>query len=227
MNKRLSLLPLALIPVLIVLGAVIGNGKYLLYAGYGVAVLTLGSFFLTFEKKETDTLRLVILAVTVALSSAGRVLFAALPAFKPVSALTILAGMWFGGEAGFLVGALSALLSGFYFGLGAWLPFQMLSWGLIGLFAGLLRKPLKKSLPLLCVYGAAAGILYSLMMDVFMAVWKDGGLTSENLLIYLTASLPTTAVYLVSNVVFLLLLRKPVGNAFERVITKYGMEETA
>ena len=126
----------------------------------------------------------------------------------------------------FLVGALSALLSGFYFGLGPWLPFQMLSWGLIGLFAGLFRKPLKKSLPLLCVYGAAAGALYSLMMDVFMAVWKDGGLTAKNLLLYFSASLPTTAVYLVSNVVFLLLLRKPVGNAFERVITKYGMEET-
>ena len=226
MKKTLSLLPLALIPVMIVLGAVIGGGKYLLYVGYGVTVPALAAFFLTFEKKETDTLRLVILAVTVALSSAGRVLFAALPAFKPVSALTVLAGMWFGGEAGFLVGSLSALLSGFYFGLGPWLPFQMLAWGLIGLFAGLLRKPLKKSLPLLCVYGAVSGITYSLLMDVFMAVWKDGGLTGKNLLLYLTASLPTTAVYLVSNVVFLLLLRKPVGNAFERAITKYGMEDT-
>ena len=226
MKKHLSLLPLALIPVLLVLGAVIGNGKYLLFAGYGIAVSAIGAFLLTFEKKETDTLRLVILAVTTALSTAGRVLFAALPAFKPVSALTILAGIWFGGEAGFLVGALSALLSGFYFGMGAWLPFQMLSWGLIGLIAGALHKPLKKSLPLLCIYGAAAGIVYSLMMDVFMAVWKDGGLTGRNLLLYLTASLPTTAVYLVSNIVFLLFLRKPVGNAFERVITKYGMEKT-
>ena len=224
MKKIRSLLPLALIPVLLVSGAVIGEGKYLLFAGYGIAVLSLAAFFLTFEKKESDTLRLVILSVTVALSSAGRILFAALPAFKPVSALTVLAAVWFGGEAGFLVGALSALLSGFYFGMGAWLPFQMLSWGLIGLCAGLLRKPLRKSLPLLCVYGAAAGIVYSLMMDVFMAVWKDGGLTGENLLLYLTASLPTTVVYLVSNVVFLLLLRKPVGNAFGRVITKYGME---
>ena len=77
----------------------------------------------------------------VALSVTGRFI----PFFKPVTALTVLTAVYLGGEAGFLCGALSAVISNFWFGQGPWTPFQMLAWGMIGLFAGLLASPLKRS----------------------------------------------------------------------------------
>src|SRR5690625_7953059 len=80
---------------------------------------------------------MVVFAVLIALSSISRVLFAPIPVFKPVSAIVILTAIYFGAEAGFLVGALTALLSNIYFGQGPWTPFQMFAWGIIGLIAGL------------------------------------------------------------------------------------------
>ena len=51
-----------------------------------------------------------------ALSVLGRILFAMIPAFKPVTAMVVITAMYFGSEAGFLTGALSAVISNFYFG---------------------------------------------------------------------------------------------------------------
>ena len=48
----------------------------------------------------------------------------------------MLTAMYLGSEAGFLTGAMAALLSNFYFGQGPWTAFQMLAWGLIGWIAG-------------------------------------------------------------------------------------------
>ena len=46
-----------------------------------------------------------------ALAAAGRILFAPIPDFKPVSAICIIAGAVFGKHSGFMVGALAALCS--------------------------------------------------------------------------------------------------------------------
>ena len=141
-----------------------------------------------------------------------------LPFFKPVTAFVIIAGVAFGGEAGFLTGSLSAVLSNFYFGQGPWTPFQMLAWGIIGLLAGVFAKGLKKSRLLLYGFGALSGVLFSLLVDVWTALW-----TGISYVAALLSALPVTAVYAVSNVVFLLVLARPVGEMLERVKTKYGL----
>ncbi len=160
----------------------------------------------------------VLLAALTALSVAGRVLFGVLPFFKPVTAFVIIAGIAFGGEAGFLTGSLSAVLSNFYFGQGPWTPFQMLAWGVIGLLAGIFAKGLKKSRFLLYGFGALSGVLFSLLVDVWTALW-----TGISYVAALLSALPITAVYAVSNVVFLLVLARPIGEMLERVKTKYGL----
>ena len=48
--------------------------------------------------------------------------------------------MSFGPEAGFLTGAVSALVSNFFFGQGPWTPWQMFAFGVLGFLAGLLYK---------------------------------------------------------------------------------------
>ena len=131
--------------------------------------------------------------------------------------------MYFGGEAGFLTGALSAVISNFYFGQGPWTPFQMFSWGIIGFFAGLIAEPLKRSRIILSVYAVLSGVLYSFLMDVWTVLWADGYFNISRYLAALASAVPFTAVYAVSNLVFLLLLARPIGKILERIKTKYAL----
>ena len=165
----------------------------------------------------------MLIAALTALSVAGRMMFEFLSGFKPVTALVVLTALYFGKEAGFMTGALSAVVSNFYFGQGPWTPFQMLSWGLIGFIAGLLANPLKKSKVLLCVYGALSGVMFSMLMDVWTVIWADGYFNISRYAAAIVTALPFTAVYAASNVVFLLLLSKPLGKILGRLKTKYGI----
>lgn len=189
-----------------------------------VAVLCCVPFFLSFEKRAPSAGELVLVAVMTAFSAAGRFIFAPVPFFKPVTAIVVIAAMYFGGRAGFMIGALSAVVSNIYFGQGAWTPFQMLCWGLIGFGAGLLNKTrlLESPLPL-CIYGVIAGAAYSVIMDVWTTLSADGSFTFSRWLAAVIAALPITAIYCVSNVIFLLLLRKPLGKRLDRLKTKYGI----
>jgi energy-coupling factor transport system substrate-specific component len=46
---------------------------------------------------------------------------------------------------GFIVGAVTAVISSFFLGFGLWTIFQILAWGLVGVFFGLLGKIMKHS----------------------------------------------------------------------------------
>ena len=159
----------------------------------------------------------------IALSVVGRFIFSPLPGFKPVTAMTVLTAMYFGSDAGFMTGALTAVISNFYFGQGPWTPFQMFSWGIIGLLAGIFAEKLKKSKVFLSVFGALTGVLYSLLMDIWTVLWADGYFNFARYLAALVSSLQFTVIYAVSNVIFLLLLSKPTGKILQRVKTKYGI----
>lgn len=224
MRKALGILiPFALIPAAVAWFALgPGSGHYALCALL-VTLLALVLFSCGFERRRTGARRLVLVSVMTALSVAGRFVFSALPAFKPVTAMVVVTAIHIGPEAGFLTGALSALISNFYFGQGPWTPFQMLSWGLIGLFAGLLSRPLKKSRVWLSLYGVFAGTAYSFIMDIWTVLWYNGSLDLGLYAAAMAAALPHTAAYAISNVIFLNLLGRPFGEKLDRVRVKYGV----
>lgn len=213
------ILPFIVIPFLVFFSGSVLKGKQYLLISALIAVCALFLFISGFEKKKTGSRRLVIVSCMTALSIIGRFI----PFFKPITALTIITSIYLGGEAGFLVGSLSALLSNFYFGQGPWTAFQMLAWGLIGLFAGFLSAPLKRSRILLLLYGALSGILYSFIMDIWSVMWYAGGINWSLYLASLITALPHTIMYLVSNLVFLWFLARPFGEKLERVKIKYGV----
>ena len=216
-------LPFVLMPAAIVLGSLVFDAKK--YA-WTILVLTLFSlllFYAGFEKRTVGTRRMIILAVMTALSVAGRFVFAVIPGFKPITAIVIITAIWLGGESGFLVGSLSAVISNFYFGQGPWTPFQMLTWGLIGLLAGYLHRPLKTSRVALSVYGVFAGLVYSLLMDVWSVLWYNSSFSWALYWASLLTAIPYTVSYAVSNVIFLLFMGRPFGEKLERVKIKYGV----
>ncbi len=195
--------------------------RYYNIIALAIAMAACVIFFLTYEKKEGNIRRFVLIAVMTALSVVGRVVVF-IPGFKPVAAVVILSGIYMGGEAGFLVGALSALLSNLFFGQGPWTPFQMCSWGLLGFVAGLpvLKMELRKTVPLF-LYGAFAGIAYSMIMDIWTVLSFGESFTFTRYLVALVTAFPVTIEYMISNVIFLWILSKPVGQKLERINKKH------
>lgn len=188
-----------------------------------IVLIMFAVFYMHFEKKKSRSRRLVIISVMTALSVVGRFIFAAIPAFKPITAIVIITGIWLGAECGFMVGSLSVLISNFYFGQGPWTPIQMLAFGLLGVLAAALSKLLKNNKITLSIFGIFAGIFYSLVMDIWTVLWFSNDFSWQLYLTSVLASTPHLISYAVSNVIFLLLLGKPFGDKLERVIYKYGI----
>ena len=223
-NKRVRTLlrfviPFVLNPTVAILGTIVFDEKKHLFVSFFVAILSVLLFLTGFEKKATGTRRMVIVAVMIAMCVAGRFI----PFFKPVTAITVITAIYLGGESGFLVGSLSALLSNFYFGQGPWTAFQMLAWGLIGLVAGFLSNPLRKSRAALLTYGVLSGVVFSLIMDIWTVLWYNDNFDLTLYLAALATALPHTALYSVSNFIFLWFMAKPFGDKMERIKNKYGI----
>ena len=225
MKKRIiSLIILCvLVPAAVVAGALLFDERRYAWVILCVTLLSCLPMFISFERNSADAKRLVMIAVMTALSVAGRFLFAALPGFKPVTAMVVITAMYFGSEAGFMTGALSAVISNFYFGQGPWTPFQMFSWGIIGLLAGLFARRLRQSRIWLSVFGVLSGVLYSLLMDIWTVFWADGYFNITRYIAAVGSAAWFTAVYAVSNVIFLMLFAKPIGKILDRISVKYGI----
>ena len=115
-----------------------------------------------------------MLGVLVACGAALRAPTTGVTGFTGVFFLLIPGGRVFGRGFGFVQGALtmfgSALLTG---GVGPWLPFQMLCAAWVGFFAGCLPPAKGRAeLFLLAGYGATAGLVYGLVMDMWF--WPFG-----------------------------------------------------
>lgn len=211
--------PFLIIPAIAVICVSVFEGKRYMILSLCTAFFALLLFAAGYEKKNVGTKRMVAASVMTALCFAGRFI----PVFKPVAAIIIITAMYMGSEAGFFVGAMTALISNFYFGQGPWTPFQMLGWGIIGFTAGVLPKLLKKNRPLLLIFGAVSGILYSLVMDIWNVLWYSGGFNVKLYFAAIFKAIPHTTVYALSNVIFLLLLAKPFGEKLERIKIKGGL----
>lgn len=211
--------PFLIIPAIAVICVSVFEGKRYMVLSLCAAFFALLLFAAGYEKKNVGTKRMVAASVMTALCFAGRFI----PVFKPVTAIIIITAIYMGSEAGFFVGAMTALISNFYFGQGPWTPFQMLGWGIIGYAAGVFSQPLKKSRLFLLIFGSFSGIAYSLVMDIWNVLWYSGGFNVKLYFAAIFTAIPHTAVYAVSNAFFLQLLAKPFGEKLERMKIKGGL----
>ena len=100
----------------------------------------------------------------------------------------------------------------------------MLIWGIIGLFSGLLKDTLKEKPFSLYIWGGITGILFSLFMDIWTTLWWDSTFNIDRYLALIVTALPITLIYTISNIVFLVLLAKPMGKRIQRIKLKYGID---
>ena len=186
-------------------------------------------FVLVFEGRKPKARELVTIAVLCAIGIAGRSAFFMLPQFKPVLALTIIAGVAFGGETGFLVGAVTMLLSNMLFSQGPWTPWQMFAMGIIGFLAGVLFKKgwLRRTRVSLAIFGAfTAIIIYGGIMNPAAAFMVSAeGITLKTLIAYYISGLPIDLVHAFGTVIFIMLTAEPMLEKMDRIKVKYGLVE--
>lgn len=191
-----------------------------------IMVYAMIPFFMVFEGRKPQARELVILAAMVALNCAGRAAFFMVPDFKPIYAITIISGIAFGGESGFLVGSMTVLVSNFMFGQGPWTPWQMFALGFIGFLSGIFYQTgllSTKKLPL-SIYGfLMAFLVYGGIMNpaaVFMSVGEPNW---KSILAYYISGVPVDLVKGLSTFLFLWFGSQPLLEKLQRIKVKYGL----
>lgn len=231
-NFWLTLATAAVMGVTIFAGSVLGGDRVYYVISALVAIYSLVPFFVGFERSKPQIRELVVISVLIAIGVIGRQAFFMLPQMKPVIAISVIAGASLGPGAGFLVGAMIAFVSNFFFGQGPWTPWQMMALGLAGMFAGLIfqkwnrrgPKPSKVHKIAVCVFGLVSGYFYGLIVDL----WTLFGYTEKpSLNAYLVVK--STAIWFdtllaISTFMFLWVLYAPMIKKLNRIKLKYGMD---
>lgn len=224
-----TVLILVCIPITLYLGLkYLGKDKYY-FISFCVLIECMLPFFLIFEGRKPQAREFVIVAVLCAIGIAGRAAFFMLPQFKPVAALTIIAGIAFGGETGFLVGAMTMLASNVMFSQGPWTPWQMFAMGIIGFVAGIVFKKgfIGRNRLSICIFGAIAVIVFYGGITNFSSALLGSRviLNFKILLTYYLTGFPMDLIHGAATFIFLWFGAEPMIEKLDRIKVKYGLIE--
>lgn len=194
------------------------------------------------QSQGISTKAVALLGVLVAINATLRFVEVAIPGpggFSPIFPLIVLVGYVYGGRMGFLMGALTLLVSGILTGgVGPWLPYQMFTAGWVGLSAPLCRPIVRwlggtggsVEIAVLACFAGYWGLLYGAIMNIWFwpfavgpaqMYWQPGVGPLETfqrfLVFYVVTSLPWDLARLVGNVLLVVLG----GAAVLRVLRRF------
>ena len=192
-RKRLELtavLIFLVIPALIALTVFLGSKRLYMPLSLLILVMIMAPFFMIFERRKPRAREVVLIAMMSALTVASHTFFHIAFPVQIGTAMVIISGISLGPEAGFLIGAMSRFVCNFYMGQGAWTPWQMFCWGLLGFLAGLafnreiskqnsISNFKKMMAPVLCV------IFSELVAYISFLVWPGNDKTFFGWRVYL------------------------------------------
>lgn len=220
-------------PAAVLLGSRFDGGSAYLTSTAVVACAVV-PFLVSFERRRPQAREVVLIAVTCAIAIASRVVFFWVPFVKPVVGVVMVAGIAFGAPSGFLVGAVTALASNFFFGQGPWTPWQMLAYGIAGLVFGLLadagvfpRRKLAGARRVGAAIGAAvvSVAVVGPILDTSGLFLATTALTPEAAAAVYLAGLPANAVLGACSLLVVAFATNPVLAKLDRVRVKYGLME--
>jgi Prenyltransferase and squalene oxidase repeat len=174
--------------------------------------------FAWYERSRPPSQVVALVAALAALAIAGRIAFAAFPNVKPTTDIVVFAGYALGPAPGFAVGALTGLVSNFWFGQGPWTPWQMVGWGLCGVLGAALalggRNAGRLTLAAAC---GLAGIGYGVLLNFSLMATYGGDLSLERFLALEARAIPFDAAHAIGNVVLALIA----GPAMVRMLIRF------
>lgn len=217
---------LLLIPLTLFLGTKLSGRSYYI-TGTLIIVELMIPFFMAFEGRKPQARELVVIAVMCALAIAGRVVIP-IPHFKAAFAIILISGIAFGPEAGFMVGAITAFASNFFYGQGPFTPWQMFGYGAGGMLAGFCFR--KKGLPrkpwVMAVFGFLSVILWiGPLLDcshIFLVLQK---ITWSAVIATFVSGFYVNVSQAICTALIMFLLGNALLEKLDRVKMKYGMME--
>lgn len=215
-----------LIPATLYLGMILPVRGYYISGTLLVLELMI-PFFMAFGKRKPQARELVVIAVMCAIAVAGRVAIP-IPNFKAIFALIMLSGIAFGPETGFLVGAIAAFASNFFYGQGPYTPWQMMAYGAGGMLSGFLfaKKRLPRKPWVMAVVGFASVVLWvGPLLDCSHIFLMLAVINRESVIATFISGFYVNVSQAVCTAAVMLLLGNPMLEKLERIKLKYGMME--
>ena len=231
LSKRTAVatfLILLLIPLTIFIGVFYLRDRKYYFISLLIILETMLPFIMIFEERRPHARELVVIAVLCALGVAGRGAFFMLPQFKPVAAMVIISGVAFGGESGFLVGAVTMFVSNMIFGQGPWTPWQMFAMGSIGFLSGVLFRKgmLRRDRVSLAVFsGIVVFFVYGGIMNPASVLMFQYKVTWSAIVTSWVMGVPFDVIHGAATVFFLLIAGEPMLEKLDRIKVKYGLVE--
>jgi len=219
---------LILIPLTICAGVFFFENRKYYFISLLIILETMIPFLMVFESRKPKAREIIVISVLCGIAVAGRTAFFMVPGFKPIVSIIIISAVCFGGETGFLVGAISGFVSNFFFGQGPWTPWQMFALGIIGFIAGTLFKNgfLRKTKTSLCIFGfLATFIIYGGIINPSSVIMWQNKITREMILSAYVAGIPFDLVHALGTAFFLWVISNPMIEKLERIKLKYGLIE--
>jgi len=186
---------------------VVCSGSSYITANWGLlATIIVGfiilAFFFEFQAAAIGSKEIALVAMLGTISAVLRIPFAALPNVQPSTYIVICSGYVFGPLAGFMVGAITALVSNLFLGQGPWTLYQMLAWGLLGVMAGYMRR-LNLGRIWLVIFGIFGAYLYGWIMNTWYWASFIYPLTWRTFLTYQLTGVWLDTFHAIGNAVFL------------------------
>lgn len=148
--------------------------------------LCFGVLLLEVQGQLVSAKFVALLGVLVSINAVLRFVEVAIPGpggFSPIFFLIVLTGYVYGGRFGFLMGALTLVVSALITGtMGPWLPYQMFTAGWVGMSAPLCRIPVKVfkaegtwfEVILVAIFGGLWGFVYGGVMNIWFWPFASG-----------------------------------------------------
>ena len=217
---------LFLIPLTLILGSKLPGRAY-----YFISTLVIFEilipFFLAFEGRKPQARELVIIAVMAALAVVARVAIP-IPTFKAIFAVIMISGMALGAESGFLVGAIGALGSNFFYGQGPYTPWQMMAYGMAGFIAGFAyEKGLLKRKPIaMAIFGfVCMPLVIGPMLDTCTVFLALAEINPQTVIPIYLSGLPVNISQGICTALTMLFFGEPLLEKLDRVKQKFAIGE--
>ncbi len=204
--------------------------------------LCLGAVFSSLTGQQMTSKLVAVLGVLTAVNAVLR----AVPGpagFNAIFVLPILTGYCYGPTFGFLLGALSLLISALIGGgVGPWLPYQMFATGWMGLLSAWLPQ-FRRHRPwepvMLAVWGGVLGLIFGAIMNIWFWPFVSGGTQGGQTwapgmaawsalrnyaAFYVTTSLWWDAARAIGNALLILLLGGPILRVLRRFQKRFRFE---
>lgn len=227
-NKKIPVLitVLLLMPLTLLVGLLVFRERKYYFISTLLIMEAIFPFLYRFEGRRPKAREIALLAALCGIGILSRAVFFMLPQFKASAAVVILAGICFGSETGFLVGAGTMFASNIFFGQGPWTPWQMAAMGLLGAVAGVLYYARQKApgRTRLALFGFfAVLLLYGGVMNPASVLMFQNHPTREMFVLAYLQGLPFDVIHGAATFLFLYFAGLPVLEKMERMKTKYGL----